>query len=227
MFYMDYWYLILVVPAIIIALIAQVKVKSTYAKYNKVQTVNGISGAEAARMMLDANGLSYIPVNCINGELTDHFDPKNNVINLSQAVYNGRTISAVGIACHEAGHAVQHAVNYGPAALRMAIIPVTNIASKAAFPLILLGFIFSFSPLILAGIICFGAATFFQLVTLPTEFNASKRAVQTISASGFLTPGETNGAKSVLSAAAMTYVAALLVSVMQLLRLIIIMNRKR
>ena len=226
MLYLDYWYLILVVPAIIVALIAQIKVKSTYAKYNKVSTFYGLSGAEAARRMLDANGLTHIPVNCISGELTDHFDPKNNVINLSQAVYNGRTISAVGIACHEAGHAVQHAVNYGPAALRMSIIPVTNFASMAAFPLILIGFLFTLKPLIIAGIICFGAATVFQLVTLPTEFDASSRALKTVSGLGFLTEEEKKGAKSVLSAAAMTYVAALLVSLMQLLRLIIIMNRR-
>ena len=221
------YYLIFVLPAVIFSLWASIQVNTTFQKYSKVRSARGITGAEAARRVLNANGLSHIRIERIPGNLTDHYDPRNDVIRLSESVYDNTSVAAVGVACHEAGHAVQHAENYIPVKIRSAIIPVTNIGSRLAIPLIIVGIILNaFAPklLILAyiGVACYGLCTLFQLVTLPTEFDASKRALRSMEGYGILGSDEIGGAKRVLRAAAMTYVAALAVSLMQLLRLFMI-----
>ena len=224
---MDLTYLVLVLPAVLFSLWASGRVKSTYETYRTVWNRRGLSGAEAARRVLVRHGVSDVRVTMTDGELTDHFDPKEKVIRLSSEVYSGISVASVGIACHEAGHAVQHAEDYGPIRLRTAIIPITNIGSRLAMPLILIGLLLEgFIPmayqLVRIGILCFALSAFFQLVTLPTEFNASRRAMQTIEQDGLLTAEEQKGAKKVLSAAALTYVAALAVALTQLLRLIVL-----
>ena len=221
------YYLIFVLPAVIFSLWASIQVNTTFQKYSKVRSARGITGAEAARRVLNASGLSHIRIERIPGNLTDHYDPRNDVIRLSESVYDNTSVAAVGVACHEAGHAVQHAENYIPVKIRSAIIPVTNIGSRLAIPLIIIGIILNaFAPklLILAyiGVACYGLCTLFQLVTLPTEFDASKRALRSMEGYGILGSDEIGGAKRVLRAAAMTYVAALAVSLMQLLRLFMI-----
>ncbi len=173
----DYTYLIYVMPALLFALWAQANVKSTFARYSKVPSGGGITGYDAARRILDANGLSHVGIEAVAGDLTDHYDPRANVIRLSQTVFGVSTAAAVGVAAHEAGHAVQYAVGYYPIRLRTAIIPVTRLGSTLAFPLVLLGLLFSFPSLAMIGVILFGAAVLFQLVTLPVEFNASRRAL--------------------------------------------------
>lgn len=224
--YFDITYLILVLPAVIFAMICSANVNSTFKKYSTQYSARGITGAEAARRVLDGNGLYDVRIEHISGNLTDHFDPREKVIRLSDNVYNNTSTAAIGVACHEAGHAIQHAVGYFPIKVRSAIIPVTNIGSKLSMPLILLGLLFANSELggtfVNIGIACFGLSTLFQLVTLPTEFNASHRALQIIQSSNILYDNELAGAKKTLRAAAMTYVAALAVSLMQLLRLIIL-----
>lgn len=228
---MDYSYLILVLPAVLFSLWASLRVNTTFTKYSKIGSMRGITGAEAARRVLDANGLSHVRIERIGGELTDHYDPRSDVIRLSENVYGSTSVAAIGVACHEAGHAVQHAENYFPVKLRAAIIPLTNIGSRLAVPLIILGIILNmlltpeFLMIAYIGIACFGLCTLFQLVTLPTEFDASKRALRCIDSHGILGSDEIGGAKKVLTAAAMTYVAALAVSLMQLLRLLLIVSR--
>ena len=222
--YFDSTYLILL-PAILFALWAQSRVKSTYAKYSK--EFAGLTGAEAARMVLEMNGVNDVDIRPIAGELTDHFDPKTNTISLSQGVYNVTSVAAVGIAAHEAGHAVQYAVGYSPIKLRTAIIPVTNIGSTLSWPLLLIGVLLGNQTLAMAGVVLFCAVVLFQLITLPVEFNASNRALDTLGASGYLQPEQLNGAAKVLRAAAMTYVAALAQALAQLLRLLMIANRSR
>ncbi len=226
-YYFDYTYLILVMPAVIFAMICSARVNSTFKKYSTQFSARGLTGAEAARHVLDSNGLNYIRIEHISGSLTDHFDPRDGVIRLSDDVYGNTSTAAIGVACHEAGHAIQHAVGYFPIKLRSAIIPITNIGSKLAMPLILIGLLFSgtsetMGALINIGIACFGLSTVFQLVTLPTEFDASRRALRVIESSNLLYPEEMAGARKTLRAAAMTYVAALAVSLMQLLRLIVL-----
>ncbi len=230
--YIDWTYVVLILPAVIFSLWASQRVDSTFKKYRQQYNYRGITGAQAARYVLDRNGLSAIRIEHISGSLTDHFDPKAGVIRLSDDVYNSSSSAAVGVACHEAGHAIQHSVNYLPVKIRAAIIPVTNFGSKLAMPLIIIGLIFGslspfFAGLTDAGIICFGLCTLFQLVTLPTEFDASRRAVQCIEAGNLLNGEELNGAKKVLNAAALTYVAALAVSLAQLLRFIILFGNRR
>lgn len=224
--YFDSTYLI-VLPALILSLWAQFMVKSTFSKYSAVPSDGGMTGYDAARRILDDNGLHHIQVVPTPGELTDHYDPKADVIRLSDSVYGARTAAAVGVAAHEAGHAVQHATGYGPIKLRMAIIPVANLGSNLAMPLFFIGLLTSISVLCYAGIIFFSAAVLFQLVTLPVEFNASRRALATIEGSRMQSKQGVNAAKKVLTAAAMTYVAALAVSLTNLLRLIMIANRRR
>ncbi len=229
---MDYLYIILLLPALIFSVWASIKVNTTFKKYSSVRTAKGMTGAEAARAVLDANGLDYVRIERIAGHLTDHFDPRENVIRLSDSVYGVSSTAAVGVASHEAGHAVQYATGYVPLKLRNAIIPVTNIGSRLAMPLILLGIIFAYLGemfLLIAyiGVACFALSTLFQLLTLPTEFNASRRALLAIKSSGILCEREIDGAKKVLSAAAMTYVAALAVSLLQLLRLLAIVGNSR
>lgn len=232
MFYIDYTYIILVLPAVIFSLWASARVNSTFKKYSKEHNMRGITGAQAARSVLDANGLHNVAIEKISGDLTDHYDPKSNVIRLSDSVYDSTSTAAIGVACHEAGHAVQHAENYAPVKLRTAIVPITNIGSKLSMPLIILGIVLSsfgniFIQIAYLGIICFCACVFFQLVTLPTEFNASSRALKAIESSHLLNDSEQRSAKKVLSAAAMTYVAALAVSIMQLLRLVLLVSGRR
>ncbi len=225
MFYFDYSYIVLI-PAMIFALWAQARVNSSFNKYNKVMTRSGMTGADAARLILDANGLRHVSIERIAGNLTDHFDPKANVIRLSDSVYGSRGIAAVGVAAHEAGHAVQYAEGYGPMKLRAAIIPVTNFGSKLALPIFLIGLLFSYEVAMI-GIALFSLTALFQAVTLPVEFNASSRAMAALDGSGRLEVSELKGAKSVLTAAALTYVAALASALSQILRLLIIANRRR
>ena len=220
----DIYYLILVIPAVLFSLIAQWKVNSAFKKYSRVPTRRGATGADAAESILRQNGLNDIRVEAVGGHLTDHFDPRGGVVRLSGQVGGQASIAAVGIAAHEAGHAVQHAAGYAPIKLRQAIIPVTRVGSFLTMPLIIAGLIFSIGPLITAGILLFGLVFVFQLVTLPVEFDASRRALQTLEGSHMLDEDELIGARKVLSAAAMTYVAALAVSLAQLLRLLLIFS---
>lgn len=228
----DWTYLVLVLPCLLISLWASARVNSTFKKYAQQLSIRRITGAQAAQRVLQANGVSGVRVEHISGNLTDHFDPRTNVIRLSDNVYNSTSTAAIGVACHEAGHAVQYAQDYLPIKLRAAIIPVTNLGSRLAMPLILLGILFStmgsFSTtLVYIGIACFGLSLVFQLVTLPVEFNASRRALQAIESGQLLTEDELRGAKKTLSAAAMTYVAATAVSLAQLLRLITLFGGRR
>ena len=228
MFYYGYdmTYLIFVLPAMLIAMWAQANVTSTFNKYSRTPSDRGLTGRDAARRILDGAGLHHVQVVPTEGNLTDHYDPKENVIRLSTPVYNVASAAAVGVAAHEAGHAIQHATGYFPIKLRMAVIPVANLGSKLALPLVILGLLLSFPPVAYAGIIFFCAAVFFQLVTLPVEFNASSRAMA-LMREGYMQGEEgLKASRKVLTAAALTYVAALFVSLMNLLRLILIVNRR-
>jgi len=217
--------ILILLPAVLFALWAQSRVKSTYARYSK--EFAGLTGAEAARMVLEMNGVTGVTIEQVAGELTDHFDPKTNTIRLSQGVCNVTSVAAVGVAAHEAGHAVQYAVNYSPIKIRTAIIPVTQIGSTLSWPLLIIGIVLGSETLAMAGVLLFSAVVLFQLVTLPVEFNASNRALDALNASGYLQPEQVNGAAKVLRAAAMTYVAALAQALAQLLRLLLIANRNR
>jgi len=223
----DITYIVLVLPVIIFSLIMQSRVNSVFKKYSSSTTMSGKSGADVAQRVLYAFGITDVRVERINGNLTDHFDPKANVIRLSDSVYNSKSIAAAGVAAHECGHAMQYAEGYGPIKLRNAIIPVCQFGSNLSMPLILLGFVFSWQPLVDIGILFFALVAFFQLVTLPVEFNASRRALAVLENAGILSETENKSAKKVLSAAAMTYVAALAVSLAQLLRFILIFGRGR
>lgn len=227
MFFMDSYYWVLVVPALLLAAWAQSMVSSTYRKYNQVHASRRITGAECARRILDQNGLQNIRVEHIQGQLTDHFDPSAGVVRLSDSVYSSDSVAALGVAAHECGHAVQHATHYSPLVIRNAIIPITNIGSKLAIPLFVLGLIFSIPAISQLGILFFALSAVFQLVTLPVEFNASGRALKTLEEWDYLSPSELRGSRQVLKAAALTYVAALLVTVMQLLRLVLLTQRRR
>ena len=218
--YIDPYYIILVIPALLLGVWAQYRVNSTFQKYSQVSGSRGCTGAMAAEMILRSNGITDVQVEHIAGNLTDHYDPTAGVIRLSDSVYGSRSIAAVGVAAHEAGHAVQYSVGYAPIKIRNFFVPVANIGSKVSIPLILLGVILSFQKLISFGILLFAAVALFQLVTLPVEFNASNRALAVIQEQGLLADDEVSGARKVLSAAAMTYVAALISTVAQLLRLI-------
>ena len=229
MFWIDYWYIVLVLPAVILSIWASARVNSTFERYSKKISMRGMTGAEAARRVLASNGVTGVGIERTRGHLTDHYDPRNNTIYLSDSVYDNTSCAAIGVAAHEAGHAVQYAKRYAPIYVRAAIIPITNIGSKLAMPLILLGLVLmsfaeSYIVLAYAGVACFGLSTLFQLVTLPSEFNASRRAIAAIDNCGLLDGEEIKGAKKVLSAAAMTYVAALAVSLAQLLRLLLIVS---
>lgn len=218
----DMYYLVLVIPCVILAFWAQARVKSTFNRYEQVLNVRGISGAQAAEAVLRQNGVTGVRIEWVAGKLNDHFDPRTNTIRLSSAVYSSTSVASVGVAAHEAGHAVQYAVGYFPIRLRAAIIPVTQFGSMAAFPLILLGLFMNSGIMIDIGILAFGLSTVFQLVTLPVELNASRRALAAIEEGGLLMPDEYPMAKKTLTAAAMTYVAALAVSLAQLLRLVLL-----
>ena len=237
-YYFDWSYLVLVVPALLFSLWASARVNSTFKKYSAMRNARGMTGAEAARAVLRANGVTDVRIEYVSGNLTDHYDPKNKVIRLSQDVYDAATPAAVGVAAHEAGHAAQYAAHYLPIRIRAAIIPATNLGSKLSVPLIILGLLLPglrifapytefFNLIAWIGVACYSLCVLFQLVTLPTEFNASRRAVTAIERCGLLLPEEQQGAKKVLKAAALTYVAALSASLAQLLRLIIIVGGRQ
>ena len=222
----DSLYLYLVVPAIIIALWSQIKVKTTFSKYSAYRT--DISGADAARRVLELNGVHGVKIERVSGNLTDHYDPRTNTIRLSESVCDSYSISAVGVAAHEAGHAVQYAKGYFPIKLRSVILPVCNLGSQLSLPLLIIGLIFNFYFLVKLGVILFCGAFIFQLITLPVEFNASSRAIASLkNGLVLLTDNDIRYTKKVLSAAAMTYIAAALVSLAQLIRLIAITNKRR
>lgn len=228
----DWTYLVLVLPCILLSLWASSSVNNTFKRYANVLSSRRITGAEAAQRVLSANGVYGVRIERVSGNLTDHYDPKTNVIRLSDSVHSSTSVAAIGVACHEAGHAVQYAQNYAPIKARAAIIPITNIGSKLAMPLILVGILLSYlgnfsCTIVYLGIACFGLSLIFQLVTLPVEFNASRRAMEAIESGNLLTPEEQRGAKNTLKAAAMTYVAATAVALAQLLRLIILFGGRR
>ena len=212
----DPLYIIMIVPALILSVYAQIKVKSTYAKFSKMSTYRGITGAQAAREILRSAGVHGVDIELTRGFLSDHYDPRSRVLRLSESVYSGDSIASVGVAAHEAGHAIQHAHGYAPLKLRSALVTISSLGSNLAWPLLIIGFIFMAQSLILAGIIFFSLAVLFQIVTLPVEFNASSRALQALPASGILSDTEVRGARKVLSAAALTYVAAATAAILQL-----------
>ncbi len=222
----DYFW-ILVIPALILSLIAQAGVQSAYKRYSRVRTSSGVTGERVARTILDANGLQGVMIEHVSGSLTDHYDPKTNVIRLSDTTYGRDSVAAAGVAAHEAGHAVQYAQAYAPIKLRAAIIPVTQIGASLSWPAILLGLVLSLDFLITFGILLFSMSVVFQLVTLPVEFNASRRAVAVLDDYDLLAPDELVGAKKVLRAAAWTYIAALAMSVANLLRLVLMFGGRR
>ena len=232
----DWTYVVLVLPCLILSMWASANVNSTFKKYSGQLSSRRITGAEAAQRVLMANGVQGVKIQRISGNLTDHYDPRTNVIRLSDNVYDNTSTAAIGVACHEAGHAVQYAQSYAPIKLRAAVIPVTNLGSKLAMPLILIGLLLSYLGnfsyiLVYAGIACFGLSLVFQLVTLPVEFNASRRALAAISSGNLLTEEEQKGARKTLTAAALTYVAATATALAQLLRLLVLFggrgNRRR
>lgn len=222
MFYYDAIYWILLVPALLLSIYAQCQVSSSFNRYSRVPSRRGVTGAQAASEVLRANGVYDVAIRPCPGKLTDHYDPRDNTIYLSQPVYGAATVAAAGVAAHEAGHAVQYAVGYGPVRVRTAIIPATQFGSRFAFAALAAGLLLYVQPLFLAGIVLFGLTTLFQLATLPVEFDASARALAAIDGAALLEEEERKGAKKVLTAAALTYVAALLMSLLQLLRYLLI-----
>lgn len=225
--YIDIYYIILIVPTLLLSIWAQIKVKSTFASYSQKINSRGITGAQAAAYLLRVNNINDVRIERVSGSLTDHYDPSSKVLRLSESVYGKTSIAAVGVAAHETGHAIQHAVGYGPLALRSTLVPVANIGSSAGPVLALLGIIFSWNFLLNLGILLFGCAVLFYLVTLPVEFNASNRAVAILGKTGVMSPQELSGVKKVLNAAALTYVASALTAVANLLRLILISRDRR
>jgi len=217
----------IMIPVLIFSAVCQIMVSSNFKKFSRIKNSRGMSGADAAYRLLQLNGITDVRIKKISGNLTDHYNPSTKEIALSENVFNSTSIAAIGIACHEAGHACQHAQGYFPLKIRNAVIPITKFGSMLGIPLVLLGVIFTFEPLTYAGIILYSAVALFQLITLPVEFNASSRALRTIEENGFLIAEENKGAKKVLTAAALTYVAALVASLATLLRLILIAGRRR
>ncbi len=225
----DWTYIVFILPCIIITLICQINVKSTFSKYSKIRNSRNMTGAQAAEFVLRSNGVTGVRIEHVAGNLSDHFDPRTNVIRLSDTVYNSNSVAAVGVACHEAGHAVQHAQNYLPNKIRGVILPMAQIGSKLSWFLILLGFLFTSQvgfTLLYIGIALFSFSVLFTIATLPVEFNASKRALECIKNNELLYGEEYKGAKKTLQAAAMTYVASALTAIMQLVRLLAIARRR-
>ena len=218
--FFDNYYIILVLPAILLSLYAQFKVQNTFKKYLSISNDRGLTGAQVARKILDSNGLQDIAVEQVDGHLSDHYDPRARTVRLSHEVYSGTSVASIGVAAHETGHALQHNTRYIPLTIRASLFPVANIGSWISVPLIILGFIINFSNLIILGIIIFSLAVAFQLITLPVEFNASRRALAILS-NGFLTPNELKDTRKVLNAAALTYVAAATVALAELLRFVL------
>ena len=220
----DWTYLVLVLPCVILSLWASSSVNSTFKRYSTVLSIRRITGAQAAQRVLSGNGVTNVRIERIAGNLTDHYDPRTNVIRLSDSVYNSTSVAAIGVACHEAGHAVQYAQNYAPIKLRAAIIPACNFGSMLSMPLFLIGLLLVIEPLLGFGIIAYSLTALFQLITLPVEFNASRRAMNILSDSGRFSDEQLRASRRVLSAAALTYVAALATSLLSILRLIVIVN---
>lgn len=218
---------ILLILGMILSLAASAKLKSTFAKYRTIRSASGLTGEQAARRILQAAGITDVQVRAVRGSLTDHYDPRTKTVNLSQDIYGQTSLAAVGVAAHECGHAIQHAIHYAPLEIRSAIVPAANLGSTLAWPIFFLGLVMSVRPLITAGIVLFSLAVLFQLVTLPVEINASSRALHMLEATGILGENENKGARKVLTAAAMTYVAALAGSILQLLRLLILAGGRR
>ncbi len=223
-FYDPTW--IILLPALILSLWAQSRVNSTFRKYSQIRNSFGYTGADVARKILDMNGLHLVKIEHVSGNLTDHFDPRTNVVRLSDATYNSQSVGAIGVAAHEVGHAIQHATGYSPIRFRNAIVPAVNICNMLSMPILLLGLFFSYT-FVMVGIIMFSATVLFQLVTLPVEFNASRRALNTLEMQNILTGDEIVGASKVLNAAAMTYVAAAVSSILSLLRLMLVFGNRR
>ncbi len=231
-YYLDWTYIVLVIPAMILALYAQNKVNSTFKKYSRVASRSGMTGAQAARRLMELNGIYDVSIERVSGNLTDHYDPSKKVLRLSDSVYSDTSVAAIGVAAHETGHAIQHARGYVPLTLRTVMVPLANLGSTLSMPLIFLGILFSFSSvmgnsMINLGILLFGLSVVFTIITLPVEFNASRRAVACLGDSGILYDDEIGGVKKVLSAAAMTYVASTAVALANFLRLIIIFGGRR
>ena len=226
MFYFD-WTMIIVLPALIFTFWAQAKVTSSFNKFSSVAVRGGLTGERVARRILDANGLTNVRIERVRGSMTDHFDPRTNPVRLSETVYDVSSVAAVGVAAHEVGHAIQYAKGYFPIKIRSAIIPVTKFGSMLAMPIFIIGLLLAIDAFLTFGIVLYSFVTFFQLVTLPVEFNASRRALATLESFSILTSDELRGARSVLSSAAMTYVAALASSLLSLLRLIVLANNRR
>ena len=226
MYFYD-WTIILILPGLLLGLWAQFKVKSAFAKYAKINTSRNVTADEVSRDILSKGARTPVSVEPTQGKLTDHYDPRSNTLRLSQSVYGSSSIAAVGIAAHECGHALQQSDEYKPLMLRTAIVPVVKFGSMAYFPIFLIGLLASWEPLLYAGIICFAATLVFSLVTLPVEFNASKRAMGVLQSGGYMTEEELRGVRAVLSAASMTYVASAISSLLQLLRLVLIAGRRR
>lgn len=223
-----YYYLILVVPALLISVWAQIRVKSAFSRYSQVHNSRGLTGYLVARQILDSNGLQHVRIECVPGSLTDHFDPTKEVVRLSQAVYNSPSVAAIGVAAHECGHAIQYQHGYVPLKIRKAMVPITNIGSAFSWPIAFIGLLVGLPWLVYAGILLFVIVVVFQLITLPVEFNASYRALDILKDHQMLAEGEElKGAKKMLTAAALTYVAALLVSIANLLRLLALANNRR
>lgn len=226
--YFDYYYLILVVPALLLSAFAQIKVKSTFSKYSKKMSQRNITGTQAAAYLLKSNGITDVKLGRIKGNLTDHYDPTDKTLRLSDSTFDSTSIAAIGVAAHETGHAIQHATKYGPLNFRRFLVPVANIGSSAGPWLAILGFVMGFSILVDIGIILFAGAVLFYIVTLPVEFNASNRALKILKQNNVMSDEELKGVKKVLSAAAMTYVASALVAIGNFLRLVLISkDRKR
>ena len=222
------WTYILLIPALILSMWAQFRVSSTFSRFSKVRASSGMTATQMAEQLLHAEGVYDVSVERTRGDLTDHYDPKNMVLRLSDSTANSTSVAALGVAAHEAGHVLQHRDGYAPLMLRTAAVPVVNIGSNLSWPLFVVGLIFSWEPLLYAGIALFALAVLFALITLPVEFNASKRALAALETNGYLQPGEEmRGAKKVLSAAAMTYVASAFMAIMQLLRLLAIAGSRR
>ena len=226
MFYWD-WTMILVIPGLLLGLWAQMRVSSAFRKYSAVHARSGMSAEDVARSMLNQAGCGNVSIRTVSGNLTDHYDPRNNTLRLSDGVYGSSSVAAIGIAAHECGHAMQQHEGYAPLVLRSALVPVVNLGSNLYFPIFLLGLLFSWEPLIYVGIACFALTLVFSLVTLPVEFNASGRALRVLDQQGYLSSEEMDGARAVLNAAAMTYVAGLLVSLMSFLRILLLFGNRR
>ncbi len=226
MFYWD-WTMILVIPGLLLGLWAQMRVSSAFRKYSAVHARSGMSAEDVARSMLNQAGCGNVSIRTVSGNLTDHYDPRNNTLRLSDGVYGSSSVAAIGIAAHECGHAMQQHEGYAPLVLRSALVPVVNLGSNLYFPIFLLGLLFSWEPLIYVGIACFALTLVFSLVTLPVEFNASGRALRVLDQQGYLSSEEMDGARAVLNAAAMTYVAAAISSLLQLVRLLVIARDRR